>query len=168
MKWILIIGLVVVALVVIVVAIGLTLPTAHVAARTASIPSTCETVFAAITDVDGFPAWRGDVKKVERLPDREGRAVWVEEGSSGRMTLAVEHMDRPTLLVTRIADPDLPFGGTWTYNLQPGPESCEVTITEKGEIYNPLFRFMARFVFGYDATMTSFLESLSAKFGRRS
>ena len=168
MKWILIIGLAVVAIVIIVVAIGMMLPTSHVATRTASIPSTCETVFAAITDVEQFPAWRGDVTKVERLPDREGRAVWVEEGSSGRMTLAVEHMDRPTLLVTRIADPDLPFGGTWTYNLQPGPETCEVTIAEKGEIYNPIFRFMARFVFGYEATMASYLESLSAKFGRRS
>ena len=121
MKWILVIGLVLAALVAIIVAIGFMVPTSHVATRTASVPSTCETVFAAITDVERFPSWRGDVKRIERLPDREGRAVWVEEGSSGRMTLAVEHMDRLTWLVTRIADPDLPFGGTWTYNLQPGP-----------------------------------------------
>jgi hypothetical protein len=168
MKWILVIGLVLAALVAIIVAIGFMVPTSHVATRTASVPSTCETVFAAITDVERFPSWRGDVKRIERLPDREGRAVWVEEGSSGRMTLAVEHMDRPTWLVTRIADPDLPFGGTWTYNLQPGPESCQVTITEKGEISNPIYRFMARFVFGYEATMASYLESLSAKFGRQS
>jgi uncharacterized protein YndB with AHSA1/START domain len=165
MKWILIGGVVLVAIAVVVVVIGLLLPESHIATRRASIPSSCEAVFAAITDVEQFSTWRHDVKRVERLPDREGRAVWIEEGSSGRMTLAVEHVDRPTLLVTRIADPDLPFGGTWTYNLQPGPESCEVTITEKGEIYNPLFRFMARFVFGYEATMASYLEALGSKFG---
>ena len=166
MKWILIVGLILLAIVAVVVVIGLLLPQSHVATRRASIPSTCETVFAAITDVEQFSTWRRDVTKVERLPDRDGRPVWVEDGSSGRMTLAVEHEDRPTLLVIRIADPDLPFGGTWTYNLQPGPESCEVTITEKGEIYNPIFRFMARFVFGYEATMASYLEALGSKFNR--
>jgi hypothetical protein len=167
MKWILIIGLVLVAIVAVVLVIGYMLPQSHVATRRATIQSSCESVFAAITDVEQFSTWRKDVNKAERLPDRDGRAVWVEEGSSGRMTLAVEHLDRPTLLVTRIADPDLPFGGTWTYNLQPGPESCDVTITEKGEIYNPLFRFMARFVFGYEATMASYLEALGSKFGSR-
>src|SRR5262245_30681899 len=114
MKWVLIAGLVLVAIAVAVVVVGIMLPQAHVATRRATIGSSCETVFAAITDVERFSSWRTDVKKAERLPDRDGRAVWVEEGSSGRMTLAVEHMDRPTLLVTRIADPDLPFGGTWT------------------------------------------------------
>jgi hypothetical protein len=41
-----------------------------------------------------------------------------------------------------------------------------VTITESGEIYNPVFRFMARFVFGYDSTMAGYLGALSRKFGQ--
>jgi len=164
MKWILIVGLVLLTIVAVVLVVGYLLPPSHVATRRATIPSSCESVFAAITDVEQFPTWRKDVKKAERLPDRDGHAVWVEEGSSGRLTLAVEHADRPILLVTRIADPELPFGGTWTYNLQPGAQSCDVTITEKGEIYNLLFRFMARFVFGYEATMAGYLDALSSKF----
>ncbi len=39
-----------------------------------------------------------------------------------------------------------------------------VTITENGEIYNPFFRFMARFVFGYTVTMETYLKALGKKF----
>ena len=40
-----------------------------------------------------------------------------------------------------------------------------VTLTEAGEIYNPIFRFMARFVFGYSGTIEAYLKALHAKFG---
>jgi hypothetical protein len=30
------------------------------------------------------------------------------------MILATDRMEAPRMLVVRIADPDLPFGGTWT------------------------------------------------------
>ena len=33
-------------------------------------------------------------------------------------------------------------------------------ITENGEVYNPLFRFMSRFVFGHTATIDKYLEDL--------
>ena len=37
-----------------------------------------------------------------------------------------------------------------------------MTITERGEIRNPIFRAVARFVFGYGATMETFLAELAA------
>ena len=40
-----------------------------------------------------------------------------------------------------------------------------VTITEEGRIGNPLFRFMARFVFGYSGTIESYLRALAARYG---
>ena len=63
----------------------------------------------------------------------------------------------------RIADPDLPFGGTWTYEITPDGGGSRLTITEDGEIYNPLFRFMARFVFGYEGTIASYMSSLEKR-----
>jgi len=36
-------------------------------------------------------------------------------------------------------------------------------ITEHGEIYNPLFRFMARYVFGHEATLTAYLDGIQRK-----
>ena len=165
MKWLLIGIAVLAGIVVLVAAIGALLPKAHVASRQARVNATPETVWKLITDVDGFPSWRGDVKRIERLADRGGRAVWVEETSSGRITLAVDRTEPPRLLVLRIADPDLPFGGTWTYELQPEAQGTVLTITENGEVYNPIFRFMARFVFGHEATIAGYLDALRQKTG---
>ena len=120
-------------------------------------------MWALITNVEAFPSWRSDVKTVERLPDRDGRPVWVEEGSNGRIPLAVERSEAPRLLVVRIADRDLPFGGVWTYVIAPAPQGSTLTITEDGEIYNPIFRVMARFVFGYESTLAAYLKAAEAK-----
>ena len=65
----------------------------------------------------------------------------------------------------RIADPTLPFGGTWTYEIAPADSGSVVTITESGEVKSPIFRFMARFVFGYTSTMDGYLEALGKKYG---
>jgi hypothetical protein len=67
--------------------------------------------------------------------------------------------------VTRVADPDQPFGGTWTFDIGPDSGGARLTITERGEVYNPVFRFIARFVFGYTATIEGYLRSLREKLG---
>jgi hypothetical protein len=68
-------------------------------------------------------------------------------------------------MVTRIADSKLPFGGTWAYEIVPASNSCTLTITEDGEVYNPLFRFVSRFVIGHTATLDGYLKALSTKLG---
>ena len=60
----------------------------------------------------------------------------------------------------RIADPELPFGGTWTYELKPEGTGTRLVITERGEVYNPIFRFMSRFVFSRTATMEKMVADL--------
>jgi hypothetical protein len=70
-------------------------------------------------------------------------------------------------LVTRIADRNLPFGGTWTFDIAPTADGgSELRIREDGEIYNVIFRFMARFFFGYTSSIESYLKDLGAKFGQ--
>ena len=44
--------------------------------------------------------------------------------------------------------------------LIPDGEGSTVTITERGEIYNPVFRSLARFMFGYTSTMDKTLDAL--------
>jgi uncharacterized protein YndB with AHSA1/START domain len=117
-------------------------------------------VWDAITGIERFPTWRKDVKNVQSLPDQDGRRMWSEDGSSGKLTFVVERAEAPRLLVTRLADPTLPFGGTWTYELAAAGNGTLVRITEDGEIYNPLFRFMARYIFGHDRTIASYLAAL--------
>ena len=159
MKLLLIVGGLILALVMVVLVVGWMLPVKHRASRSMTFPATAEQVWRLITEVDAFPSWRSDVKSVTRLPDRDGRMVWVEDGSNGKMTMTVERSEAPRQLVTRIADPDLPFGGTWTYVIVPAPNGTTLTITEDGEVYNPFFRFMSRFVFGHEATMAAYLSA---------
>lgn len=163
MKWILFVAGVIALLVLAAVVAGSLLPEAHRASRQATFKAAPDAVWSLITSVEAFPSWRSDVTKVQRLPDRDGRPAWIEEGTNGRLTLAVERSEAPRLLVTRIADPDLAFGGTWTYEISPAPGGCTLTITEDGVIYNPFFRVMARFVFGYESTLAAYLSAAEAR-----
>src|SRR6186997_261276 len=121
MKMLLIAGAVIVALILVVLVVGWLLPAKHQASRAATFSATPVRVWQLITDIDSFPSWRGDVKSVTRLPDRDGHIVWVEEGSNGRMRMEVDRSEPPQRLVTRIVDPGLPFGGTWTYLISSAP-----------------------------------------------
>jgi uncharacterized protein YndB with AHSA1/START domain len=151
------------ALVALVFGVGALLPIAHTAQVSGDVSGTPEQVWAVVTDVERFPSWRSDVSRVERVSRPSGLPAWREEGSSGAFTLEVTELLPPSRLVTRIADEGLPFGGSWTYELTPSSGGTRVVLTENGEIYNPAFRFMARFVFGYSSTLETYLEQLGAR-----
>ena len=160
MKWIVAALIVIAVLVAVVALIGSRLPQSHRALVEQTFSAAPESIWRTITDVEAFPSWRDGVTRVQRLPDRDGRPVWVEEGAFRKMTLAIERFEPPRLLVGRIADPCLPFGGTWTYEITPVTGGSRLRITEDGEIYNPIFRFMSRFIFGYEGTIQSYMASL--------
>ena len=162
MRWLLRAAAIIVAALVVATLIGWRMPRSHRASREQVIAATPESIWAAITAVDAFPSWRPGVETVQRL-DRGGQHAWIEDGDSGRITFVIERTEAPRLLITRIADPELPFGGTWTYEIAAAAQGTRVRITEDGEIYNPLFRFVARFVFGYEQTMASYLEALEKR-----
>jgi uncharacterized protein YndB with AHSA1/START domain len=164
MKWVLIAVAALAALAAVVALAGWSLPVAHVATRHATLAAAPDVVWKTITDVDAFPSWRTDVKTVERVP-ASAALTWIEHGRWGALKLQVEKSDPPRRLVTRIADPSLPFGGTWTFELAPSAGGTTITVTEHGEIYNPVFRALARFVFGYEATLASYLDALRKKVG---
>ena len=58
-------------------------------------------------------------------------------------------------LVTKIADRNLPYGGSWTYEILADGSGSMLSITEAGEVYNPIFRFVSKFVMGHTATIDS-------------
>lgn len=146
--------------------VGLRLPVSHHVSGERLFPVSPEALWQTVTDVDAFPKWRNDLRSVERIPDRDGKRAWIEVGRSGMLTFVFERMDPPHLLVSRIADPGLPFGGTWTYQISTTPDGSRLRITEDGEIHNPLFRFAARFIFGYEGTMKAYFTALGARIER--
>lgn len=166
MKWVLygLGGLV--AIVAVVAIVGALLPRAHVATCRARLRAAPERIWGHLVDVDAFPSWRSDVRAVERLPDRDGHAVWRESRAQGdRITFEATESDAPRRLVTRIADEGLPFGGRWIYELSQEGGGTTVTITEEGEVYNPIFRFVARFFLGYHGSLETALKDLGRKLG---
>jgi uncharacterized protein YndB with AHSA1/START domain len=142
--------------------VGARLPRTHTATRSVRLRQAPQAVWVLITDVDGYPQWRPGLRKVERLPDVDGRPRWRE----GDTTFELVEAAAPTRLVTRIADPDLPYGGTWTHVVEPGDGGGSVlTITEDGEVFNPVFRFVSRYVIGHPATIEKYLKAVAARFG---
>ena len=152
------------AIVLTVVAIGYALPAAHVAAAQLRVAHPAQQVFRAVADVESYPTWRSDVTRVEMLTPDAGKR-WREHGSNGEITFEVVEAQPPLRLVSRIADRDLPFGGSWTFEFTPENGGTLLTITERGEVYNPVFRFMSRFVFGHTATIDQFLADLKKHLG---
>ena len=166
MKWLKRFGLAmlgIVILVMIVALVGLALPQNHVASRTVTLNRPLPDVWHAITDGESFPSWRPSVSRVEVLAREPKR--WREVGSGDALTLEVVEAQAPSRVVVAIADRDLPFGGRWVYELAPEGAGTRVTITEHGEVYNPIFRFVSRFVIGHTATIDEYLAALQKKPG---
>ena len=149
-----------------VVAIGMTLPQNHTASRTTHLSAPPDTVWGLITDFTKYPEWRKDVTSVEKV-ESGGAPTWREVSGSDRMTYEAVVWEAPTHLVSKIADKGLPFGGSWDYRLVPEGSGTRITITENGEVYNPLFRFVSKYVMGHTATIDKYLKSLSEKLGDR-
>ena len=129
-----------IAIVSIIALIGFFLPVGHEAARSAEFNKPPEAVWALIADPNTYSGWwqGADVK-----------------------TAVVESVP-PSKLVTKIVD-ETQFGGTWTFEIVPTPSGSRLTITERGEIYNVVFRALAKFVFGYTSTMDSCLQAAQKK-----
>ncbi len=128
--------LLLVVAVVVMVAVGRSLPIAHVASRTATLGAPPGQVWAAINDPQPMRSRGvGDVKFE-----------------------TVEPM-APRRLVRRVVG-ERDFGGTWTCELEPASGGTRLVIIENGEIYNALFRFVSRYIIGHHRTIDSFVSAL--------
>jgi len=168
MLWVWIIGGVLAGLVLLVVVVGSLLPKEHVASRSIQLAQPPEAVWATITDFARQPTWRPELRSVELVSEENGQPIWREIPKRGMpMTLQTMEADQPRRLVRRIADPKLPFGGRWIYELEPADGGCRLTITEQGEVYNPVFRFISRCFIDMASTIAGYQKNLAAHFGQQ-
>src|SRR5918998_5792420 len=119
MRWLLVVLAVIAGIPIVVVGVGVLLPKEHTTTSYATINAPPDSVWVALTDVDEFPAWRDDVARVEVLQPRDGHRIWREVGKSDAVLFEEVEADPPRRLVARIADPSLPYGGTWAYVVAP-------------------------------------------------
>ena len=147
--------------------IGMFLPRGHVAARTARLARPPDEVWRALTDLDAAPGWRSDLKRLERLPDRDGKPAFREHTRQGAITYVIDEETAPPTgrRIGRIDDDGLPYGGRWIYELVSDGDATRLTITEDGFIKNPVFRVLSRTVFSTTATVERYLRDLGAHLG---
>jgi uncharacterized protein YndB with AHSA1/START domain len=139
--------------------VGLMLPVEHVAAQSRWLSAPRDSVWRTITNVRSFPDWRRNLDSVELL---EPTLAWREFGDFGAITFRADALEPPDRFVARITDLDLGFGGRWIYTLADSAGGTTITIVEEGEITNPMFRTISRFVTGHEGTMEAFLDDLGA------
>ncbi len=165
MKWLLYIVGGLALLIGIVAAIGAMLPKGHIAARSIRLRRSPAEIWRMLTDVGAYPSWRKDLSSVEILDGEAGRLLWRETSRHGAISMRMEEVSPERRMVTRIVGDRLPFGGYWVWELRPDGDGTLVTVTEHGEVYNPIFRFMSRFILGHGATMEAYLRDLAAALG---
>lgn len=136
----------------------------HTARRSLHLRAAPHKVFAVLADFGGQAAWRSDLKSVRRKADSSDE-VWIEEGKQGEMPLATTEIIPESKIVRTIADPKLPFGGKWTYQVVPEGSGSALIITEEGEVYNPFFRFVFKRFMDPHKTIEVFMHDLAKHLG---
>jgi len=165
MRYLLIAIGVLVILLLCVVLVGWMLPKHHHVAVQRAYVATPAALFSLISAVQAYPTWRSGLTQVEVLPEEGGHLRWRETTKgNGPISYVMEERVADRKLVARIADTNLPFGGAWTYELTPVGAGTVLAITEDGDVYNPIFRFVSRFVMGHTATIERYLDDVEKRF----
>jgi hypothetical protein len=144
---------------------GNALPVDHTTSVTGIIAAPPAKVFALITNVGLAPTWRPGVKAVTVLPLVNGRDHWIEDIGHGQtMTFLATETKSPTMRQVLLYDPEATYGGTWLYELSPGPTPNTTTlkITESGFIKPPTYRFVMQHVYGMNRNLDQYMADLLA------
>ncbi len=145
---------------------GTLLPKAHSVTRSATVAAPPGKVWGLVTDFANEAKWNKTIKSSTRGPDMNGHEVWLTVDKRGdKMPLETVETVAGQKLVRRIADPKLPYGGRWTITLAPDGDGTLVSVTEDGEVFNPIYRFMARTFMDEAATVNAYLSGLTAAAG---
>jgi uncharacterized protein YndB with AHSA1/START domain len=141
---------------------GARMPREHTSRITGAFRADRAAVWAAITDYAAMPGWWPAVKAVrsERLPDGT-ELTWNKDAHGQEVAFRTAEARPRERLVREIAGKDLPFGGTWTFELADAPGGgTQLTLTEDGWIQPPIFRAVAKWFIGLDATQRDFMANL--------
>ena len=152
---------------------GMTLPANHSISVKGVVPAPPDQVFARISDVAHATTWRPAVKSVTMLPPENGpggpRDHWVEDlGHGTKMPFLATRSDAPARREVLLDDHSASYGGTWVYELGPGPSpgTTSLRITEIGYIRPPVFRFIVAHVLGMTRNQDVYMSDLKSSFSR--
>lgn len=145
--------------------IGTLLPKTHEVSRRATYQKPPAEVWKVLAEFTEYPSWRPEVKKVERVPAALGLTGWREITRFGASTIRVLQSEEPKRLVATIDKTDMPYVSTWTCDLTGEGGGTTVTITERGQSYNPFARFISKIFMRNRASLDRLLIELGHKLG---
>jgi uncharacterized membrane protein len=147
---------------------GATMPIDHSVSVTGTVNAPPEKVFSLITDIANGPSWRHEVKSVEVLPKDNTRDVWIEDLGSGEkmkfLATTSAPVDSRGTAQRKVETKEKDYGGTWTYDLSPGPTAGTTTlkITEDGYVNPAIYRFMMAHIFGPTKNLDQYMKDIQA------
>ncbi len=162
MQILLILAGIIIGLVLIATIAGLFFPEKHTGIITREFKKSPQVIWTLLTNRSNELSWRTDLKNIERIPDRNGNEVWREKTHRRQTLITVTLEQIPNeKLVRKLVDHKW-YGGTWIIELSKTENGSKVLFTEKGEIYNPLIRFMFNVVFSRTPTIVEYANQLSS------
>jgi hypothetical protein len=126
-------------------------------ARAYNVP--VKTVYDLVRNYEEYPKWRTGVKSMTR----DGVARYVEESAHGKIPYRIVEELVNSRLISRIDDANLPFSGTWTFEISEQNGKAQLRITERGSVPNPIMRFFSAHVFSHERTIRTYLEDVARK-----
>lgn len=137
-----------VAAVAVMAMVGAGLPQQHVLTRRKSFAAPPERVWSALLSIRQLPVDRSDLRAVDQgVATAPPNAI---EVVGTPVTIIFETFRPPRTLVVRTAEPDVSYGGTWTFELElETAQITKLTVTEEAVVRGRLLRFAVR-TFGLD------------------
>lgn len=156
-KWAVKSVLAILGLILTILAIGFVLPEKHIASVDGELDLSSEKVWELISEYEKFPEWRSNVSSVQPLSS----TAWVEVNAQNEQVKykQTEKIDQQRL-VTEIASKGLPYSGKWIFTIEPKGGKTVLTIEEQGEVYNPIFRFVSKFIIGHKSSINQYFADL--------
>lgn len=143
---------------------GLVTPRAHTASRRMVVRAPLDLVWRTVRDVASYSTWRPELTESVASTGDDG-PEWRESTRRHSMRFGVTADEPPHRFGARVLDDDLPFTGEWSWTLEPAGEGTRVTITARGEIGNPIVRFIATHMRGHTAAIDAYLAALAVRVG---
>ena len=157
MKRVLLILGVIVFLALTVFIVGKLLPVKHEATVSKEFKVDRLTLWDAVRDFKQYSEWRSSLTQLEVV----NNSRWIEYDKRGdKITFGIIEEIPSQKLVTKILDDNLPFGGEWIFELRDSGKYTILQITEKGEVYSPVFRFIGYFFMDEKTTMNQYINDL--------
>lgn len=139
---------------------GYFLPPNHTSKTRAMLNRRPDQIFDLLTDFGKWPMWNKEASNAARMPDKNGHQVWLLGDHILEIVQVVPPVNGVGQIFTRLSDPKSPFQGTWTWLIEPIGGAATLTVIEEGTIKSPVWRFLAKYLFGHHATGKNLLFTI--------